>query len=354
MSFDDDLRQRMQRAAEAAGRDADPAAAAARVAAATASTGTPTAVVLKIVGGLAVVGVAAGTILGATVLRPDASADAATAGGFATQPGSTFDCPGGAPVGELQPGDRVYVVGRDADDEWSAIRDPNGKLTAVWVHTAALVPDSTATEVPEIECDREELSEVTGTTGVTETTVEDTVVDTTEPTATTPATTEPENATTTTVTAPPTTTSPVTVPPPTTTPTPPPPPPPTAAPTTGPPTTVPPDTEQPSVQAGTGSSSIGGHDACLPKETTLTAYVTDNVGVTAVTASSGPSGTISLQRTAGTAQNGTWTATYGPFPGLPATFDQQVSITVTARDAAGNTRSTNLTMTVQGANCGLI
>lgn len=341
MSFDDELRNRMKQAATDAGRSADPSAAAAHLASTTSSTATvATPAVLKVVGGLAALGIVTGAVLGATVLRSDQSADAATAADVNVQAGATFDCPGGAAVGSLQPGDRVYVVGRDDSGEWSAVRDPAATIRVVWVRETSLVPDDDPGDVPIVECDDDAL--VAGT--APETSVADTVVDTTiEDVSTSVAESLPESTTPPATTAPPTATTQAPGPTP---------------PTTAPPTvpTTPPDTQPPTLQAWTSHTLIGGHAACSPDRTTLNAIAGDNVGVTSVSATFGPapSGSITLQRTSGTAQNGTWTATFGPFPNLDAGFDASVQIQISARDAAGRTTATSVSVRVQGSNCGLI
>ena len=43
-----------------------------------------------------------------------------------------------------------------------------------------------------------------------------------------------------------------------------------------------------------------------------------------------------------------WTATFGPFSGLGASYSQDVTLTVTARDAAGNARSAAVVVHVWG------
>jgi hypothetical protein len=85
----------------------------------------------------------------------------------------------------------------------------------------------------------------------------------------------------------------------------------------------------------------------------LTVSASDNVGVTAVNAGWGPSpsGSTSLTRSGGTDQSGTWQTTIGPFNGVPPEFAQNITVTITASDAAGNSRSTSLSIFVVGANC---
>lgn len=360
MSFDDELRNRMKQAADDAGAGADPAAAAARVAAATTATPVATTTVLKVVGGLAALGIAAGAVLGATVLQPDAPADAAAIADVNVQAGSTFDCPGGAVVGSLQPGDRVYVVGRDDGGEWSAVRDPAATARVVWVRETSLVPDDDPSNVPVVDCDDgdgELVAADAPQTSVDDTVVES-VVDTTPESLPESTTTEPATTVAPTTTlprgqnpqpSPPPTQPPITTPAPPVTPAP--------APTTTPPPppTLPPDTQAPGFQGSSSASSIGAHPACPPDRATLTMSANDNVGVTQITATYGPqpSGSLTFQRPGGSPQNGTWTATFGPFGNLDPGFVGQAQIQVTARDAAGNATSRTISVIVYGENCGL-
>jgi len=65
---------------------------------------------------------------------------------------STFDCPDGAAVGELHRGDRVLATGRDASDDWVEIRDPYDLPARVWVAARHLVPDRDLAGLDEREC----------------------------------------------------------------------------------------------------------------------------------------------------------------------------------------------------------
>lgn len=354
MSFDDDLRERMRRAATEVGRGADPAAATARLAAATASTGASLSVVAKIAGVLAVAGVAAGAILGATVMRPEAAVDAAAAG-VASHPGATFDCPGGRAVGQLQPGDRVYVVGSDGTDEWSAIRDPDGGHAPVWVPASALVPDAPPTaDHPVIDCDDEELVPIeatipTDTTEPTETSaVEGTVVETSFPTNTAPEANGSETTSpppTTQPGPPPATPAPPTQPPVTTTPaaTPTTTPPTTAAPTTAPPDTVPPTISVAVVLPHTGPNGPFIYYAFCSTETgQVTVTASDDVGVVSVTGSA-THGTLTAFQPTGPGQ---WTSTFSPTALSPA-----ASITVVVRDAARNAATASRPVRIEETLC---
>lgn len=323
MSTDDLLRDRLRSAADAAGAHADTSAAMRLV-----DAGPPPPAAgpkLWLLSAIAVVALAAGTLAGATVLSPgDGDAAAADQGGgigaAAERPtdapaqmvGAAFDCPGGAPVGQLRAGDRVFVVGRDESGAWSAIRDPQDVAEVVWVETAALAPDA-AIDVDVLGCD--------------------------EPTPLLPPTETPESTTTTTVPGSTSTTVAVVPKPGVVTTVAPSPPPGTAVTTTAPTTTTTaPDTQAPTLQVSASRTEIYQSDGMCTdvRRSQLTALATDDVGVASVTAAySGlPGSPLTFTRTGGSLTNGTWTATFGPF-NSPTT--QDLTITVIARDAAGNT-----------------
>ena len=313
MSFDDELRARMKDAANAAGHGADPAAASAYVAANAARAATQGAVTLKLIGGLGAVGLVAGAVLGATVLRAPADDAAAAAAGPAIEVrhGSTYDCPDGALVGELRSGDRVYVIARDESDTWSAVRDPRALSTVVWIPSAALEPDGERAEVPVMTCAEAgvSLGEVPTTTTAP---VESTTTSTTVPGSSTTVA-----ASTTTAASVVTTVPPTTVPPPITA----------------------PDTQQPTLQVQITSPAGNPpqiFDTSWPEcvnDAQLVAFANDNRGVVAVTGTYAglPGGPLNFTFSAGA-----WRATFGPFSGLTSGFYQDTSITVRARDAAGN------------------
>lgn len=335
MSTDDVLRERLRAAADAAGAHANPSDAMRVV---DAGPPPPTGPKLWLLGVITVVALAAGTLAGATVLSPGADADdgtAASTGGVdaaseaSTNPaapmvGAAFDCPGGAEVGRLRAGDRVYVVGRDESGAWAAIRDPRDIADVVWVERAALVPDADL-DVDVVECDEPTpllppaATETTTTTtvpGAPSTTVASPPKPGT-PTTTAPGTQPGTGATVTTTTSAPTTTA--------------------AA----------PDTQAPTLQLSADHSEIFRDDPYCARQAVLTAIAADDVGVTAVTGTySGlPGSPLTFTRTGGSPANGTWTATFGPFTS-PTT--QDVIITVTARDAAGNSRNAVVTIKYWG------
>ena len=148
MSFDDELRRRMQQAADAAGEGADPAAIAAEVATRAAKGGVRPP--LRLLGALGVTGLLAGGALGFTAMSPDDPAPG-PAVAIGTQQYSLFDCPDGAAIGTAYPGDRVYVVGRDDTGGWLEVRDPRHQSTHLWVPADAVDPDAVA-DVPVVPC----------------------------------------------------------------------------------------------------------------------------------------------------------------------------------------------------------
>lgn len=331
MSFDDELRARMKAAADAAGRGADPAAAAAHLAATTGRGAGGAGPALKLVSGLGAVGLVGGAVLGATVLRPSSSDAAEAAPAIDVSSGAIWDCPDGSIVGELRVGDRVFVIGRDEGADWSAIRDPRALGDTVWVPRAALDADAdTPSDVPVLACD--------GPTGVIGDPAATTTTSTTTTTTTVAPTTTLESTTTTTI---PVSTTTVAQPPP----------PPTqpATTTTAPPppttTTTPPppgDTQAPTIQQASANPTT--IYACgQGPGSQLTVVASDNVGVVSVTGSyqSGLPGSPLAFALSG----GTWRATFGPFT-TQLTQPVVVPITIVARDAAGNQAQATVSVTV--------
>jgi hypothetical protein len=100
------------------------------------------------------------------------------------------------------------------------------------------------------------------------------------------------------------------------------------------------------VQAGSNQSEIfPSQPAGCASSATITASASDNVGVTSVTGTYGGGLPGSLNFSP---QGGQWRATFGPFNGLAPNYSQLITITVTARDAAGNQASTQVTVRVWG------
>lgn len=319
MSLDDELRRRLQQAADQAGAGTDPAALTHQVTKQVAVGARPP---LRLLGAIGAAGLVAGGALGFTALQPaDEAADRTVVVAEQIRRGGLYDCPGGAIVGDARPGDRLFAVGRAEDGSWLAVRAVDGGDIS-WLPAAALATDDDR-ELPPLTCTETIAMNAGAADSTTTTTTDSTTTTTVESTTTTVPTT----------TAPPTTV-PATVPP------------------TAPPPTLPPDTQQPSVQASSNLAEI--FDSSGPEcenEAVLTAFASDNVGVTAVTATWSGLGGSPKAFTKGAGN--TWTATFGPFSGV-VTPNQLVIITITARDAAGNTRATNVQVTLWGQGMCLI
>jgi hypothetical protein len=302
MTFDDELRRRLQQAAERAGEGTDVEALVQSVSSVATTGAGAVGAPWKMLGALGAGGLVVGGALGLTVLRPD------TRGADTTprvQPsGSVFDCPDGSPVATIQAGDRLFAIGRTDDGSWLAVRGLDGDAVN-WLPASGLEVDDNR-DLPVLTC-AETIIMVVGASGTS----------TTMPPATTAAPT--------TTTSPPVT---------------------TATPTTAP-TTVPPDIQRPVVQVSTDVTEI--YDNLYPacdNEAVLTAIATDNVGVVSVTGSwSGLAGSpAAFAKGSGT----TWTLRFGPFTDLGFAYNELVAITVTARDAAGNSQSTTVQVRVYG------
>lgn len=143
MSIDDEIRRRLQAAADRAGAGVSPGSLAFG---ARARAGRHTGGRLRggrpwqLFAGLAVVGLGGGAALGLTVL--DGTDDAAA--GVGGERYGLYDCPDGAVVGDASPGDRVYVTGRDEQGAWLRIRDPRDSAAERWVPAAAVDADDAA------------------------------------------------------------------------------------------------------------------------------------------------------------------------------------------------------------------
>jgi hypothetical protein len=227
-----------------------------------------------------------------------------------------YACPGEGQAGTLHRGDRIYIIGQA--DGWLAVRNVRGRGETVFVETRYVIPDEDVSGLPRRDCEPEGSLSI----GDLDTT-------TTVPTDETTTTTVPDDTTTTTQPGATTTT--------------------TQAATT---TTTAPDTTSPVIgNASANPNEIweedGGVISCplgTPRQSTLSAFVTDNVGVTQVTASWTLPG--NAQTTVTMTGGPTYTAQFGPFAAetLPTTapYDHNITITIRARDAAGNEALTNV------------
>ena len=275
-----------------------------------------------------------------------------------------YACPGEGEVGTLFRGDRVLITGRSGD--WVAVRNVRGSNERVFVRADYVDPDADISGLPEENCDDAGMLTLAGVPiDATATTPPDTATTTVAPGTTTTTTVPPGSTTSTTsttatppstttststTTLPPTTTSTstTTLPPTTTTTT-------TSTTTT---TTQAPDTTPPNIANGNVTpGQIWEQDglgiscpANTPRDATITAFVTDNVAVTSVTATwTDPLGNQSVPMTR---SGDTYTATIGPYaagtwdPANLFPYDHAVTVTITARDAAGNKKSTTVLITV--------
>ena len=318
MTLDDELRRRLQQAADRAGEGTDSGALAGAVAAkAAAGAGAGTGAGLggfKLFGALGATGLVVGGALGFTLLRPaEGEANGPGLTPAAVSAGALFDCPDGAAVDAVHAGDRLFAVGRTDDSGWLAVRSPSGGPVN-WLPATALDADDDR-DLPVLSC-TETIAMNTGTAATTTTT--------TVPTSTTSTTVPPTSTT-----VAPTTTVPVTVPP------------------TAPTTTLAPDTQKPTVQASTNLTEI--FDAAYPtcdNEAVLTAIATDNVGVTSVTGTW--SGLAGSPKAFTKGSGNSWTMQFGPFSGLGFAYNQLITITITAKDAAGNSQATTVQVRVYG------
>ena len=338
MNLDDELRRRMQAAADQAGASANPGAVAQSVATKAAAGPRPS---LRLLGGLGAAGVIAGSVIGFTALKPAESAGA-SAMIVQTQQYSLYDCPNGGLRGTARPGDRVFVTGRDESGEWLELRDPRNQSTRAWVPVDAVDPDAVA-DVPVVPCNPAvELLAGEAATTSTSSTVPETTTTTPETTSTVASTTVPPTVPVTTKPTVPVTTRPtvaVTAPPtiPPTVPTTVPPTGPPTVPPTVPPTTLPADTQKPTVGQGAASPSKvydSSWSANCASTSIITVTATDNAAVASVQGTwSGVAGSPK-QFTKGAGNS--WTMTFGPFSGLAGSFNQAIQISIVARDAIGN------------------
>ena len=219
-----------------------------------------------------------------------------------------YDCPAGARVVGYTPGTRVFVTARDDDGLWYQIRDLDVPAAPLWVRSADIELDDPTAALPIRDCGSSDFALAADTTT---TTVDTSTTTTTTPTSTTVATTT----------------------------------------TTTPPSTVPPDTTPPVISGlDANPNKIWEEDtqslSCPPtyeRQSLLSATVTDSQsGVASVTAQwviQGSSGSLTLS-----VNGSAYSGTFGPFPYLtiPDQTDEIVTITVRARDVAGNESKTTV------------
>lgn len=252
--------------------------------------------------GVAVAGLGVGAVLGFTLLGggsgggPDIVAEPAAI--------RALDCPDGEAVTTLEPGDRVYAIGRDDAGDWRAIRDPRDTRRVVWVRTA-LVEQDADRDLPVVPCPIEGVFTMVPVTTTT--------VPAPDPTTTSVASTT------------------------------------TVATTT---TTAPADTTDPEFAGAIVTSytlwTAPPNSGC-PTTTSIIVGVLDDGGVVSVTGAYEdlPGSPLEFTNDAGNL----WQTEFGPFVDLPSTYSQEITITVVAEDAAGNMASTPIVITVNGYSC---
>lgn len=271
-------------------------------------------IIAVVLGGSAAAGLIVGALLGVTgtaslVGEPATLADAAVA--------SYYDCPDGAALGTVTRGDRVLITGRDASGDWAEIRSPLALNSRVWMRAAQVLPDGDTADLPVFSCNVP--VEVIAATVTTTTEAPDTTTETTEATATTQTTGTTQATATTQTTA---TTQ--------------------ATATTG--TTAPPaDTTPPLIsnpaaspvqiweQDGLGISCPGG----TPRQSIVSATVTDAGGVASVTASwNDPLGSHNV---AMSVSGSTYSTTIGPYAAgtWPDGSNSSLPVTILAVDGSG-------------------
>lgn len=224
-----------------------------------------------------------------------------------------YECPDGASAGVVRRGDRVLATGRDASGEWAQIRDPVDLSGRVWVGESYLVPDATLADLEVVAC-----------------TAESPVTTTTVPFAGLPGTstptTRPRGPGTPAVPSAPTTTS-------------------------GPAA----DTQGPAI-AGVSASPSTIYEADSPGDkcsingsfatkSTVSASVSDPSGTQSVTMSWQVASTSGSKAMTG---SGVYQATLGPFPAstIPQSTTSPITVTITAKDGAGNTSAASTTVTL--------
>ena len=300
---------------------------------------------------VAVVGLTIGGVVRA-VTASDTPAEVVAAVGAA----SVHDCPTGEVLDSYTSGSRVYAVARTESSEWVQVRDLAAPDRVVWISADDVEMDDDISSLPVGECPEYDgvvtaLSDTTTTTvgDTTTTTVGDTTTTTVGDTTTTTVddtTTTTVGDTTTTTSSPTTTTSAPTTTSSSTT---------TTSSTTLPPDTTPPVIQQPSVAPGDIWEEDTNFLSCptnTKRESDVSAQVTDDVGVASVRASwtiGGTPTTVTMSRS-----GSIYSTVFGPFEYLtvPDNTAPDVPITITARDAAGNSSSIGVQVTVHSlAEC---
>ncbi|HSM01177.1 MAG TPA: hypothetical protein VK960_01885, partial [Acidimicrobiia bacterium] len=237
-----------------------------------------------------------------------------------------YACPGVGELGTLHRGDRVLITGRSGD--WLAVRNVRGSGERVFVAAAVVTSDSDLSGLPIEDCD--DLGTIAVGEGSSTTVPDGTTTTTSVPDSTTTS----EAATTTTTAVTTTTTTPTT----TTT------------------TTPAPDTTPPSIGSASAVPSaiweldFGGIQ-CGPvdRQSTISATVTDDVGVASVTLEwEFENGSPQSKPMTGGAG---YSATFGPFPygTVDDSTTENVTLTIRATDAIGNFSTTTVQVQVKSS-----
>lgn len=289
---------------------------------------------LALVKPLVTIGIA-GVVVGSGASLVLGSRGGAAANGQPTAILPLFACPDGkTQVGDVQPGEQVLVTGRTDDGAWLQLHFPSGgALDRAWAQTAAFQLDGAFTSLPTASCSPAQNNVFGPAASLTLTAKNSpSPAPTRRPTPAPLPTAQPTPEPT-----------PEPTPRPNATPTPRPTPKPTPTPTPAP-TPTPGDTTPPVVlQLLADPTTIGDGGApvaCNTKEATISALVTDAVGVFSVTVWYDPPGTqgstaLPMTRVSGTTTNGTWTAKLSTIGTSWPTGT--LTYFVRAFDAAGNT-----------------
>jgi len=280
-------------------------------------------IVLAILVAGGVAGAGAGVALDQAGVLGSTSGDTSVA---APGPVAYARCPSGVAIGSFHQDDRVFLTGRAKNSQWVEVRDPANLDARVWVVADVVVPDNEVAQLPVHACTPEAAASASSTTTTTTTVAPDAA---------------PTDETTTTTTAP--GASPVA--------------PPAAGggPSGGGSPPPPGDTTPPAInQAGLGPNPIweqagANPNGCFLKSTykvvaNVSAVVTDPSGVASVTVSwdGAQAGSRAMS-----ANGDSWSGSVGPFASqLPYGGQAQLTVTITARDNAGNTSTTQLALTV--------
>jgi hypothetical protein len=267
---------------------------------------------------LAVAGIVAGGLAGILIALSIGGPSPVSSATLGLDGVPVYACPGEGEAGTLHRGDRIFIVGQSGG--WLAVRNVRGSGEVVFVETRYVIPDEDTSGLPERNCDP------AGTLTIGD--LEDTTT-----------TTDPTDETTTTVPGATTTTAPGA----TTT---------TQAVTT---TTAAPDTTAPVIGNASVNPNTIGHEPpyCPPPHVaTVSAFVTDNVGVTQVRAIWTIPGLAQEIRTMAHAGGGTYSAQIGPYEWPEDDVDDGahlVTVTIEARDAAGNLATAPTSFTFRSA-----